>query len=196
MWSTLAAESVLLEQCWRQWYNVNTHKVGLLKALASVPTEIPPSSPRLTALRIGGRKEKENDRIIMAYGTRPGLYTYRQRGETLSVSSSSFICLCVSGSVSDCLALILDSVFPVLPFLMYGAVREFLECLAFSLFKIFLFPQTKKRLLIAYIIFTDRFITEITLWAMQSSDGSELQCDFRHCICFSISCLNTSFIRK
>lgn len=81
MWSTLAAESVLLERCWRQWYNVNTHKVCLLKALASVPTEIPPSSPRLTALRIGGRKEKENDRIIMAYGTRPGYKPIGKEGK-------------------------------------------------------------------------------------------------------------------
>lgn len=50
----------------------------------------------------------------------------------------------VSDNVSDSLALILDSVFPVQPFLMYGAVREFQECLAFPLFKMFLFPQTLK----------------------------------------------------
>lgn len=48
----------------------------------------------------------------------------------------------VSDTVSDSLALI--SVFPVQPALMYGTVREFLECLAFSLFKMFLFPQTKE----------------------------------------------------
>ncbi len=56
-------------------------------------------------------------------------------------------------NVSDSLALILDAVFPVQPFLMYRAVREFQECLAFSRFKKFLFPQTKKERL--NIIYSD-----------------------------------------
>lgn len=38
-----------------------------------------------------------------------------------------------------------STVFPVQPFLMYGTVREFLECLAFSLFKIVLFPPKKNQ---------------------------------------------------
>lgn len=38
-----------------------------------------------------------------------------------------------------------STVFPVQPFLMYGTVREFLECLAFSLFKMFLFPPKKEQ---------------------------------------------------
>lgn len=41
----------------------------------------------------------------------------------------------LSDSVSDSLALMLDSVFPVRPFLVYRAVREFQECLAFFTFK-------------------------------------------------------------
>lgn len=63
-----------------------------------------------------------------------------------------FLSRYVSDNVSDSLALISDSAFPVQPFLMYRAVREFQECLAFSRFKKFLFPQTKKRDLIEFII--------------------------------------------